>query len=188
MTRPAAPVHPVTGMPIGHRNANPAGIGFAALVAEDFRTHNRAPFSQGFWALFWHRFGNLRMGWPKPLRLVGTPLYWTGFKLTEWLCNIHLPYVVQIGRRVRLEHFGMILVARSIGDDVVIRQNCTMGVKSDRTLNQHPVIGNRVEIGAGAVIVGGVRIGDGATVGANAVVIADVPEGATVGGIPARVL
>jgi serine O-acetyltransferase len=53
----------------GSTNRNPAGVGFWALVAEDFRTHDRDVFRQGFWALFWRRFGNWRMSVrPKPLR------------------------------------------------------------------------------------------------------------------------
>lgn len=60
-SRPAAPAdRPLDGA----RNANPAGIGFWALVAEDYATHGRDPLSQGFWALFWHQFGN----WPMPVR------------------------------------------------------------------------------------------------------------------------
>lgn len=175
--------------PIGAKNANPVDCGFWALVAEDFRIHNRAPLSQGFWALFWHRFGNWRMGQPRAVRLLATPVYLAMFKLTEWVCGIHLPYPVRIGRRVRLEHFGgMILVPRAIGDECTIRQNTTMGVKHADDRDAKPIIGRGVDIGAGAVILGAVTVGDGARIGANAVVIADVPPGATAVGVPARVV
>lgn len=101
--------------------------------------------------------------------------------------GIFLPYTVRLGRRVRLEHFGgMILVAQAIGDDVVIRQNTTFGIARLSALQDRPVIGNGVEIGAGAVIVGGIWVGDGAVVGANAVVVRDVAPGTVVGGVPAR--
>ena len=174
---------------IGRDNANPGGIGFLALVAEDYRTHGRDPLSQGFWALFWHRFGNWRMGWPRLLRPFGTVLYRIGYKASEWLCGVHLPYPVQVGRRVRIEHFGGIVLApRAIGDDVVIRQNVTMGLAHEDRPAEIPVIGHRVQIGAGAVIVGAVTVGDDAVIGANAVVVRDVPAGATVGGVPARIL
>ena len=171
-------------------NANPAGISFWALVAEDYRSHGRDPLSQGFWVLFWHRFGNWRMG--VRMKLLRTPLtiiYRVMFKLSEWLCGIMLPYTVRVGRRVRLEHFGgMILVAHAIGDDVILRQNTTLGIATLGDLTARPVIGNGVEVGAGAVIIGAVHVGDGAIVGANAVVIRDVPPGAVVGGVPAQLI
>lgn len=174
----------------GAANHNPDGISFAALVAEDFHRHDCEVFSQGFWALFWHRFGNWRMGVrPRPLRAPLTLVYRIMAKLSEIWGGIMLPYTVRVGRRVRLEHFGgMILVAQWIGDDVIIRQNTTFGIAGLNGLQDRPVIGNGVEIGAGAVIVGSVLVGDGAIVGANAVVTRDVPPRAVVGGVPAKVL
>lgn len=174
----------------GTENRNPDSVGFLALVGEDFSTHGRDFFSQGFWALFWHRFGNWRMAVQS--RFVRAPLslvYKVMYKVTQWTCGIDLPYTVIVGRRVRLEHFGgMILVADRIGDDVLIRQNTTLGVASLKPPFHRPVIENGVELGAGVVIVGDVRVGAGALVGANAVVTRNVPPGATVGGVPARPL
>lgn len=168
---------------------NPADIGFWALVAEDFRTHGRNWGSQGFWTLFWHRFGNWRMSLPRPVRPPFNLLYRMMFKACEIFCGIKLSYNVQVGRRVRLEHFGgMVLGARAIGSDVILRQNTTLGIHSIRDLNAKPVIGNGVDIGAGAVIVGNITVGDGAIVGANAVVTRDVEPGMIVGGVPARVI
>ena len=174
----------------GHANRNPKDISFRALVAEDFRTHGRKVLSQGFWALFWHRFGNLRMSVrPKILRIPLTILYRFGRMMTELLCGIMLPYTVIVGRRVRLEHFGgMILIARAIGDDVIIRQNTTFGIARKEDLYEWPVIGDDVDIGAGAVILGDVKIGRGARIGANAVVVKDIPSGAIAVGVPARIL
>ena len=96
----------------GTKNRNPDGLGFRALVGEDFRTHDRDLFSQGFWTLFWHRFGNWRMAvGPKLLRAPLSILYRVMAKLCEWWGGIFLPYTVVVGRRVKLEHFGgMILV------------------------------------------------------------------------------
>lgn len=174
----------------GAANGNPVNLRFWALVAEDFESHGREWFSQGFWAVFWHRFGNWRMGlrW-KLLRAPMTVVYRVMFKLTEWICGIHLPYTVRLGRRPRLEHFGgMILVPHAIGDDVIIRQNTTMGVARLSDLQGRPVIGDGVEIGAGAVLVGSIHVGNGAVIGANTVVVRDVPAAARVGGVPARLL
>ena len=174
----------------GTQNGNPTGIGFWALVAEDFHTNDRDWLSQGFWTLFWHRFGNWRMSVrPKLLRAPLSLLYRLMFKLCEWVCGMMLPYTVRVGRRVRLDHFGgMILVAQQIGDDVIIRQNTTFGIAGLDALHDRPVIGNRVEIGAGAVIAGPIQVGDDAIIGANAVVTRDVPPGAIVGGVPAKLI
>ncbi|WP_394343055.1 serine O-acetyltransferase [Paenirhodobacter populi] len=82
----------------------------------------------------------------------------------------------------------MILGARSIGSDVILRQNTTLGINSPQDLNAKPTIGDGVQVGAGAVIVGNITIGKGAIVGANAVVTRDVAPGTIVGGVPARVI
>lgn len=173
----------------GDRNGNPAGIGLGALIAEDYRIHGRDWFSEGFWALFWHRVGNWRMGLPKLVRPPVTLLYRMMFRWVSRSTGIYLPYTVRVGRRVRMEHFGgMILVAQWIGDDVTIRQNTTFGIARLDALQDRPVIGDRVEIGAGAVVLGAIRVGDDAVIGANAVVRRDVAAGTIVGGVPAKVI
>lgn len=174
----------------GKENMNPPDLSFWALVAEDYRTHSSKFFTQGFWALFWHRFGNWRMSVKSAsLRAPLSLLYQVMSKFCEITGGIFLPYTVIVGRRVKLEHFGgMILVAELIGNDVIIRQNTTFGMARKEEAQKRPIIGNRVDIGAGAVIVGQVWIGDGAVIGANAVVVRDVPAGAVVGGVPARIL
>lgn len=174
----------------GTQNLNPEMIGFWALIAEDFRTHGSAFFAQGFWALFWHRFGNWRMNIRS--RLLRAPLslvYKMMFKLSEILCGISLPYTVKVGRRVTLEHFGgMVLVAHTIGNDVIIRQNTTFGISGLKDVTGRPIIEDDVQLGVGVAVLGRVCVGAGAIVGANAVVIRDVPPGAVVGGVPARIL
>lgn len=174
----------------GSSNANPRDIGFWALVFEDFETHGKKWFSEGFWTLFWHRFGNWRMNVrPRLLRAPLSAVYRLAFTTTRWVTGIELPYTVRVGRRVRLDHFGgMILVAQSIGDETVVRHNTTFGIANSEEPDARPVIGRRVDIGAGAVIIGRVYVGDDAKIGANAVVVKDVMEGAVVGGVPAKVI
>lgn len=174
----------------GAENRNPEGIGILALIAEDRRSQDEGLMSQGFWALFWHRFGNWRMSVkPKALRAPLSLVYRIGAKLTQWVCGIDLPYTVNVGRRVRLEHFGgMILIARAIGDDVIIRQNTTFGIARTDRLRDWPVIGDGADIGVGAAVLGRVGVGAGARIGANAVVVRDIPAAATAVGVPARVV
>jgi serine O-acetyltransferase len=178
------------GSGFGTTNQNPVGIGFWALVAEDYFTNGSEFFSQGFWTLFWHRFGNWRMSLrPRALRLPFSLIYQIMFKLGECITGMMLPYTVRVGRRVRLEHFGgMILVADEIGSDVTLRQNTTLGIAGSNKGRAWPIIGDGADIGAGVVILGSVTVGRGAIVGANAVVTRDVPPHAVVGGVPARLI
>lgn len=177
-------------MPDGSCNMNPSNIGFWALVAEDLRTNDRDLLSQGFWILFWHRFGNRRMSVRlKLLRAPLTVIYRIMYRLGQWMGGMQLPYTVLVGRRVRLDHFGgMILVARRIGNDVTLRQNTTLGIATKADLNAKPVLEDHVDVGAGAVIVGDIVVGRGAIIGANAVVTKPVPPYAVMGGVPARLI
>lgn len=174
----------------GERNQNPTGISFWGLLREDLATHDGDMFEQGFWAVAVHRFGNWRMNVrPKLVRLPFSILYKFLFKWVEWTCGITLPYTVKLGRRVRIwHHSAIILSAREIGDDVQIRQNTTFGVA--RTVHDFelPIIQERVDIGCGAVILGGITIGHDSVIGANAVVLNDVPAYSVAVGVPARVI
>lgn len=173
----------------GSTNENPGDIGFWALVKEDFHTHERDFFSQGFWAIFNHRFGNWRMG--VRLKLLRAPLtivYRIHLKLIQVLCGIKLDYTVRVGRRVKLEHFGGIIVgAVEIGDDVTLRQNTTLGIKDISNLSGKPILEQGVNVGTGAVIVGEVRVGRYSVIGPNSVVDTDIPPFSIVNAAPSVV-
>ena len=122
---------------------------------------------------------------PQPWALPGGVLYRV---LGEWVLTVEIPWGTVVGRRLRVFHgAGIVVNDRTVlGDDVTLRQNVTLGnVRPDGPC---PVVGDRVELGAGCIVLGGIRIGDDARVGAGAVVTKDVPAGATVVGNPARIL
>jgi serine O-acetyltransferase len=175
-------------LPGGERNENPAGLSLLDLIAEDFATHDRGLLEPGFWAIAVHRYGNWRMGIrPKFVRAPFSLLYRVLFLAIDWFWGINLSYTVKLGRRVRLwHHGGMVLGARSIGDDVHIRQNTTMGLLSRDDRTAKPTIEDRVDIGAGACILGHLTVGHDTVIGANSVVVKDVPPHSTMFGIPAR--
>jgi serine O-acetyltransferase len=176
---------------LGVKNLNPTGIGLLALLREDLQTHERDLFSQGFWAIAVHRYGNWRMDIrPRILRLPFSLLYKILYKFVQWTCGISLDYATKVGRRVHLwHHSGMILSCRSIGDDVHIRQNTTLGVAHNGDqVTDRPVVGDRVDIGAGAVIIGHITIGHDSVIGANAVVTKDIPPLSVAVGVPAEVV
>ncbi|MBD6619942.1 serine acetyltransferase [Komarekiella sp. 'clone 1'] len=160
-------------------------------IKEDWIAHGRDWTKPGFRAVAIQRFGVWRMKiQPKLLRAPFSILYRMLFRKVRNTYGIELPYSVQLGRRVIIEHQGGIVIHGNclIGDDSIIRQGVTLG---NRYLNRPfdaPNLGKRVNIGAGAKIFGNVTIGDGANIGANAVVLCDVPARGTAVGIPAKII
>jgi serine O-acetyltransferase len=110
------------------------------------------------------------------------------FSLITLLTGIHLPRGVKIGGGLRIWHFGCIV----LNPDTVIGKNCTLrhGVTIGNRNSEHdvPVIGDDVDIGVGAVIMGAVVVDDNVSIGANAVVLCDVPDNHIVVGVLARVI
>jgi serine O-acetyltransferase len=105
------------------------------------------------------------------------------------LTGIEIHPGAQIGRRLFIDHGMGVVVGETamVGDDVVLFHGSTLGGKSMKRGKRHPTLGDGVVVGAGAKILGPVWIGDGARIGANAVVVKDVPAGAVAVGVPAQV-
>ncbi|NEP50460.1 MAG: serine acetyltransferase [Moorea sp. SIO3C2] len=166
-------------------------LGLWQQIKEDWKAHGCDWTKPGFRAVAVQRFGVWRMKIePKLLRAPFSILYRALYRKVRNTYGIELPYTVKLGRRVIIEHQSGIVIHGdcTIGDDSILRQGVTLGNRYlDRPLDA-PILGKRVNVGAGAKIFGKVTIGNGANIGANAVVLSDVPAGATVVGIPAKVI
>lgn len=156
-------------------------------IREDWLTYEGDLSRQGLGVMLVYRFGRWRYSiQSRWLRLPFSFAYRILKLGSQILTGIDLPCEVQVGRRLVIEHFGDIIISGDavIGDDVVIRNGVTIGLK--RTgIKGAPVIGNRVDIGAGAKILGAITIGDDVAIGANAVVLQDVPANCIAVGVPA---
>lgn len=164
---------------------------YLSRLREDLSTYREGLLAQGFWAMQIYHFGHARHKYSS--KLIRAPWYVVHLalsKFSEIFFGILIGDRARIGRRLNIEHFGNIIIHGSsvIGDDCMVRQGVTIGNRYlDRPL-EAPVLGNRVNIGAGAKILGKVRIGDDVSIGANAVVLKDVPSNSVAVGVPARVL
>lgn len=144
---------------------------------------------QSLWAVWLYRRGRRLDRRPPGLgKKLGTAAYWLLFRLIETATGVSLPKAATIGGGLRIWHFGNIFIHPDtiIGTDCTLRQGVTIG-------NRHldgpaPRIGNNVELGAYAQVLGDIRIGDNCRIGAMAVVLHDLPDGATAVGAPARVI
>jgi len=157
----------------------------------DLARYPRRPFlkEQSIWAIWVYRFGRrLDRREDGLLKRLTTKFYWLFFRFVETLTGISLPKSASIGPGLRIWHFGNIF----IHPDAVIGANCTLRhgvtVGNRREDGPVPIIGDNVEFGAYAQVFGGVRIGNHCKLGAMSVVLTDVPAGATVVGVPARVV
>jgi len=158
-------------------------------IRSDLRAHGGNFGAQGFWALIVYRFGRWRYGVrPALLRKCFSLLYRIAFKWVQIVTGIELPCEVEIGRNFVIDHSGGIVVSgfASFGDDCRIRTGVVVGLaRVDDPCA--PVIGNNVDIGAGAKLLGRIRIGNNVLIGANAVVVGDVPDDSIAVGVPAVV-
>jgi serine O-acetyltransferase len=179
------------GPPADERAAD--DLSLREVLTEDFATYGRSLSQPGLWAVAVHRFGTrVNQIEPAILRRPAEAAHKMLFTAVEWVWGINIPRTTRVGRRVRIWHNGSIFLnARSIGNDVQIRHDTTMGAvrlnDSDKP-NLLPVIEDGAEIGSGVCILGGVTLGRGAVVGANSVVLQSVPAGAMVFGVPGRIM
>jgi serine O-acetyltransferase len=110
--------------------------------------------------------------------------------VARWLTGIEIHPAAVIGRRFFIDHGMGVVIGETaeIGDDVTLYHGVTLGGTTWNKGKRHPTLGNGVIAGAGAKMLGPISIGDNAKIGSNAVVVSDVPPGATAVGIPARIL
>lgn len=137
-----------------------------------------------------YRFGRWRYGIrPRILRMPFSAAYHVLFKLVQVVAGIELPCEVPVGRNFVIEHSGGMVVSgyARIGDNCRIRPGVIIGLARIEEPCA-PTIGNNVDIGAGAKLIGGIVIGDNVRIGANAVVVRDVPPDSIAVGIPARII
>jgi serine O-acetyltransferase len=159
------------------------------LIRADFRAHGRKIGAQGFWAMVVYRYGRWRYTVrPAWLRKIFSFVYHVLFKFVQVLTGIELPCEVVVGDNFVIDHFGGIVVSgyARFGANCRIRNGVVVGLKNVEEPIA-PVFGDNVDIGTGAKILGPIRIGNNVRIGANAVVLCDVPDDHVAVGVPAVV-
>jgi len=138
----------------------------------------------GLHAIWFHRLahGLYQEKWYTTARLVS--------HVSRWFTGIEIHPGAQIGRRLFIDHgMGVVIGETSeIGDDCLIYKGVVLGGTTLVKKKRHPTIGNRVIIGSNSTVLGAITIGDGARVGSGSVVVKPVPSGATVVGVPGRIV
>lgn len=160
-------------------------------IKEDWVAHGCDWTKPGFRAVIIHRFGVWRMTIKSKLIRAPFSLFYKAlYRKVRNVYGIDLPYTVQLGRRVIIEHQHAIIIHGNckIDDDCILRQGVTLGNRYLDRPWEAPKLGKRVNVGAGAKILGNVNIGDDVNIGANAVVLKDIPSKQTAVGIPAEII
>ncbi len=141
-------------------------------------------FYPGLHALWFHRLAHFL--WQHKLRLLARFLS----HISRFLTGIEIHPGAKIGKRFFIDHGAGVVIGETaeIGDDVLLYQGAVLGGTTSDKKKRHPTIGNNVVMGAGAVALGAITIGDGARIGSGSVVVKSVPPEATVVGIPGRIV
>lgn len=156
-------------------------------VRGDLAAHGGDWGAQGFWALLVYRFGRWRYQVrPAIVRKPLSLLYKVLYKLIQIITGIEIPCEVPLGKGFVIEHSGGIVVSgfARFGAHCRIRNGVVVGLARVEEPCA-PQLGDHVDIGAGAKVLGNIRIGDNVLIGANAVVITDVPANSIAVGVPA---
>ena len=138
----------------------------------------------GLHAIWFHRIAHFlyEEGWYTTARLVS--------HFNRWFTGIEIHPGAKIGRRLFIDHgMGVVIGETSeIGDDCLIYKGVVLGGTTLERKKRHPTLGNRVIIGSNSTVLGAITIGDGARIGSGSVVVKSVPAGATVVGVPGRIV
>jgi len=156
-------------------------------IRADLKAHGSDWGAQGFWAMLVYRFGRWRYGVrPALLRKLFSGIYRFAYKLVQILTGIELPCEVPVGPGFVIEHSGGIVVSgfARFGSNCRIRNGVVIGLARVEDPCA-PQLGDDVDVGTGAKILGNIRIGNHVRIGANAVVITDVPDNCIAVGVPA---
>ncbi len=159
-------------------------------IKRDLRTHFYDWGRQGYWVMLVYRLGRWRYTIGSGLlRKPFSLLYKFLFKVVQILTGVEMPCEVPVGRNFRIDHFGDIIVSgfAKFGDDCIIRNGVTVGLKrvDDPCA---PQLGNNVNIGTGAKVLGRITVGNNVDIGANTVLLVDVPDDHIAAGIPAKLI
>jgi serine O-acetyltransferase len=158
-------------------------------IRADLRAHGGRWGAQGFWAMVVYRYGRWRYSVrPRWLRKPCSLLYHLLYKLVQILTGIELPCEVVVGKNFVIDHFGGIVISgyAKFGDNCRIRNGVVVGLSRVEEPIA-PVIGNNVDIGTGAKLLGAITIGNNVLIGANAVVVRSVPDEHIAVGVPAQI-
>lgn len=171
-------------------DAEPTLRNLFGYLYEDWVTAGHAWTKPGFHAVVIYRFGrwaNRQLAaFRIPLMVVYRLAYWS----VRNFYGIELFHTTNVGRRFHIAHQSAIVIHpfATIGDDCIVRQGVTVGTAMNRYIDEVPTLGNRVDVGLGAAIIGRVRVGDDVRIGPNVVVMTDIPAGATVVAQAARII